>query len=123
MSWYTVKIDAADRLFSKYIRLKYGKCQNCGKWGGGDDRTQGLQASHYHSRKKESVRYDESNVDCFCVSCHRELGTNNRKAYDEYKLKQLGEVEYNKLLIRANTTQKKDRKMALIMVKELMKTL
>lgn len=109
MSWGTIKRDEADVIFSRYVRLKAKKCENCGRLGTGKEGITGLQASHFHGRRKESVRFDLENVDCFCIGCHRMLGTNNRQAYEAYKLKQLGQKRYDLLLLRANTTGKKDR--------------
>lgn len=111
MNWGTIKRDQADILFSRYIRLKAGKCENCGRLGSGTEGITGLQASHFHGRRKESVRFDPENVDCFCIGCHKKLGTDNRSEYEAYKLKQLGQKRYDSLTIRANTPGVKDRKL------------
>lgn len=109
MSWNTIKIDPADRYFSKYIRLKAKKCMNCGRRGEGKEGVTGLQASHFHSRRKESVRFDTENVDVLCIGCHRRMGTYEREEYKAFKLKQLGQKAYDLLELRANTYAKKDR--------------
>lgn len=114
MSWTAIKRDKADIVFSEYIRRIRGKCENCGKQGTGKYSIVGLQASHYHGRRKESVRFDEHNVDVFCIGCHRRLGTDHRNEYDEFKRKQLGQKGFDLLMLRANTPGKKDRKLAWI---------
>src|SRR5579859_7612637 len=123
MNWGNIKRDKADVVFSRYIRLKAGKCENCGRLGTGKEGITGLQASHFHGRRKESVRFDPENVDCFCISCHRELGTNNRPAYEAYKIKQLGQKGYDLLMLRANTPSHKDRKLQLMVWTEALKDL
>ncbi len=114
MSWSNIKRDKADTVFSRYIRLLRKQCENCGRKGTGNEGITGLQASHYHSRRKESVRFDEENVDVLCIGCHRKLGTDDRKAYDAFKIKQLGQKGFNLLMLRANTSGKKDRQLAWI---------
>jgi hypothetical protein len=123
MSFSTIKIDKADRVFSEFIRLRAKKCQNCGRRGEGEKGITGLQASHYYGRRKESVRFDEENVDVLCVGCHIELGTNNKPAYKEFKIKQLGEKGFDLLTLRANTPGKKDRKLAYLVYSQLLKKL
>lgn len=123
MSWNNIKRDPADIVFSQYIRLKHKKCMNCGRVGTGDKGIDGLQASHFHSRRKETVRFDEENVDVLCIACHRKLGTDDKQAYKEFKKKQLGQRGYDLLELRANTTGKKDRKMALIYYREKLREL
>lgn len=124
MSWNTIKIDKADRLFSRYIRLRDKKCLRCQRPGEGAEGILKLQASHFHSRKKESVRYDEENVDSLCAYCHRFLHGGNRNIdYRELKLKQLGKEKREALDIRAEMYHKKDRQMALIIVQAMMDNL
>jgi len=120
MSWNNIKRDPADIAFSKYIRLKHKKCQRCGRVGEGNLGIDGLQASHYKSRHKESVRFDFENVDCLCVSCHKYF-TDHPNEYDEWKIGQLGEKAYDLLILRANTPCHKDRLMQKIIWTKLLK--
>ena len=107
MGWNTTKIDAADKWFSLYVRNKAAwKCEYCGKPAEG----QGLHAAHFHGRRKESVRYDLENVNALCALCHKHF-TNHYNEHKEWKLKQLGQKKYDLLNLRANTPQKKDRKL------------
>lgn len=109
-----IKLDKADSVFSKYIRLRDKKCLRCGSGVTFNDK--GLpvthQASHFFGRGKESTRFDEENVDTLCTGCHQEWGSADREAYRVFKIKQLGQRGFDLLTLRANTPGKKDRKMA-----------
>ena len=121
MSWHQIKLDRVDILFSKYIRLRDKKCQRCGRKGTGKEGIAGLQNSHFFSRRKESTRFDELNCDTLCAGCHK-FFTEHRTEFEDWKQKRMSIKEYNLLELRANTPVKKDRKMALIIVKELLKS-
>lgn len=104
-----IKIDAADKWFSKYIReLADNTCERCGNQG------ESLQCSHFFGRANESTRFDIDNVDCLCYGCHIYWGSTNREDYRVYKIKKLGEDAFEDLVIRANTYKKKDRKLEAI---------
>ena len=118
-----VKIDKADKVFSEYIRLRDGKCVRCGRQGEGKQGIVGLQCSHYYGRSRESVRFDSENADSLCFGCHQFWGSTDREAYRDFKLTQLGETLFNALRVRANTYQKKDRKMAHLCWSERLKEL
>ncbi len=119
-----MKRDPADIAFSQYIRLRDTKCQRCGSLVRINLET-GMPVSHHNShfwsRGKESTRFDESNCDTLCYGCHHIWEKDERKIYEAFKIKQLGQNEFNKLDFRAHHTVKKDRKMALIVAKELLK--
>lgn len=101
MSWNTAKSFPADVVFSKMIRLKHQKCMMCSRIGYGPDLIFGLQASHYKSRRKWSVRFDEENVDVLCISCHKKVHK-EPTMYDEWKVDQLGQLAYDLLILRSN---------------------
>ena len=63
MNWHTVKLDAADKLFSKLVRQRDGVClyPGCIK-------KDNLQCSHYWGRRKESTRFDFDNADTLCAT-------------------------------------------------------
>ena len=102
MSWNNIKLFPADTAFSRYLRLKHRKCQKCNRPGFGDENIHGLEASHYFSRGKWNVRYDESNVDCLCKACHKGFHKAPSE-YDRWKEDQLGEREFGLLTLRANS--------------------
>lgn len=123
MNWYKVKIRPADRLMSQYVKKRdKNLCQYNFKCYRG---TPGNQASHFQKRRKESVRFDSQNVDWVCAKCHFfvENDPKGQKVLEDWKLKQLGELKYKLLLVRANMYQKKDDKLQIIILKELLKNL
>lgn len=127
-SWNQITRDKADDKFSLYIRRRDGRCVNpeCQRPGLPNAEGYpilGLDCSHLWSRKAESTRFDPKNCDSLCRGCHRYWGSEGRPEYVEFKKKQLGEREYNLLLLRHNTYQKKDRIMALMVSNELLKIL
>lgn len=100
MSWHNIKIFPVDIAFSRYIRLKHKKCQKCGRLGEGDEGIHGLEASHYFSRGKWGIRFDENNVDCLCKSDHLKFHKHPYE-YDKWKLEQLGKRDFDLLTVRA----------------------
>lgn len=118
-----IKIDKADQVFSQYIRLRDMECKRCHSPVHLNDK--GIPVSHtnshYFGRIKESVRFDPDNADTLCMPCHRIWGSDDREAYKTFKLNQLGQKGYDALQVRANTYQKKDRKMSLLICKQLLK--
>lgn len=105
MSWNNIRLDPADIAFSLYVRTKAGwQCVRCGRHATG----QGFHAAHFHARRKESVRFDEENVDALCAGCHRYF-TSHYTEHKEWKLQQLGQKKYDLLTLRANTKGDKDR--------------
>src|SRR3990167_8799398 len=118
-----IKIDKADKLFSQYIRQKAAwKCEYCGK--DYSDNKQGLACSHYWGRRRENTRFDPDNCMALCYYHHMQLGHGDgRDEYREIMIKRLGQKGFDLLQMRANTMKNKDRRMALIVIKELLKTL
>lgn len=125
MGFGKVKRDKADEVFSHFIRLRDSACVRCGKPVLLND--SGLpvsgDASHYFGRGRESTRFDPENVDTLCkMSCHSRWEGEDRELYKAFKIKQLGQAGFDRLTLRANTPQKKDRKLAyLIWSQELKK--
>lgn len=117
-----VKLDKADLIFSRYVRLRDGRCVFCGKPGEPTKKGKigGLQASHYFGRGRESVRFDPENVDAVCFADHVRYGSEDREGYRQFKVNQLGEKGYQALVVRANTYAKKDRKMSYLIAKGLL---
>jgi hypothetical protein len=102
--YFNMKRTKADDLFSKYIRSRDGwRCVYCHKEYQEGER--GLHCSHYHSRGKWTVRFDEENADAHCHSCHQFLGSNPHH-FSDWKKKQLGSERYDNLLLRSNLTLK-----------------
>jgi hypothetical protein len=118
MSFGGIKRDKADALFSKFIRHRdHWRCQRCGRQHA--EGSQGLHASHFYGRRGESTRFDPQNVDAVCYGCHRLWGGDLRREYEKHKIIQLGNDAFNRLTLRAHTSQRKDRELAYLYVKKL----
>lgn len=103
MSWNTAKILPVDKVFSRLLRLKVLKCQRCGKLGYGPEGIFGLQASHFYSRRRWNLRFDEINVDVLCVSCHQ-WAHKQPTEFKDWKIEQLGQKDFDLLTLRSNLT-------------------
>lgn len=116
-----IRLDKADKLFSRYIRLRDGKCVRCRRLGEGQEGIVGLQCSHYFGRGRESTRFDELNADSLCFGCHRYWGSDDKEGYRNFKIKQLGKKGFDDLAFRAEVYQKKDRVMSALIWTERLK--
>ena len=126
MSYHDIKLRPADIKFSLYIRERNDwKCEYCNKVCKiNDEWIAKLEASHYFSRRHENTKFDPENVHSLCFSCHKRMGGYTREENSEYDLwmkKILGEKRYKNLKIRANTYKKKDDKMVLLYLNQLIK--
>jgi 5-methylcytosine-specific restriction endonuclease McrA len=118
--WGKIRIRRADTLFSLYLRKKRGYiCEKCARFFAGG---KGLTVSHFHGRRKESVRFDEENCDILCIRCHQYFES-HKTEYEAWKSERLGARTFNLLTLRANATKKKDDKLQCMILKELMKEL
>jgi len=92
-----IKVDPLDVLFSQVVRARANyTCEYCGQSG------KKMECSHFHSRRKRSVRYDLGNCACLCFSCHTYLG-GNPYVHTEWFKKRLGSKRFEQLNIRAET--------------------
>lgn len=114
-----VLIGRLDNVVSLYVRLKSDfRCVACGRSGNvrfdvrGLPTCQTMTCSHFHSRRKMSVRWDLDNLDCLCLGCHMRVENEkhddtivtggNVFNYNQYMLKKLGDVGLSELSGRAN---------------------
>lgn len=117
-----VRIRKADSVFSKWIKTRDNyTCQRCFKRFDKDN-ARGLDCSHYHSRRKESTRFEPRNCDAVCTGCHMYFHQNPLE-HMEWKKRQLGEKDFQSLLIQANQYQKKDDQAVILVYKALLKEL
>ncbi len=118
-----IKIWPADKIFSQIIRKRDKKCVRCQSKVEFNSSGEPIshQCSHYWGRGNWGTRYDPENCDTLCMPCHRIWGGDDRRVYENFKRKQLGERGYNLLEMRKNAYAKRDYKLALIYVKELLK--
>ena len=114
-----IKRDPLDILFSKVVRNRAGGSCECCRRQVGFER---LETSHFHGRRKQSVRFDFENVAALCRGCHQNF-TENPADHRDWFFKRLGEVRFNALLVRANTPGKPDRAMIKLFLKNEVKTL
>ena len=98
--------DRLDALYSEYIRKRTiqraGGCERCGT-PKRDYRE--LQAMHFHSRRKHTVRWDIRNSAGGCGGCHLYLDS-HIDAKQEFARKLLGDEEYERLYVLAEMTTK-----------------
>ena len=98
-------IKQLDRIFSKYIRLKYSvdgyvQCYTCGKW----ERVEKMTVGHFVKRQYIGTRFDERNVKPQCRGCNYFLQGNDsvfaEKLKEEYgeNILQILELERRKRL-------------------------
>lgn len=118
-----MKLRVTDKLFSLYIRTRDDwTCQrpSCGKYY--PPPTQALHNSHFHTRAKETVRFDVDNCIALCYGCHRYLD-GHKVEYAEFKIKQLGRTRFDALMIRANQIGKRDDKLQKIRLKKMLENI
>jgi len=102
------RIRTTDRLFSKYIRLRDKECVYQVKCYGHQEFSE-LDCSHFQSRRHESIRFDPQNADAACRKCHEYVGTaEGKKWLTNFKIRQLGEREYDLLMFRKESVRKAD---------------
>jgi len=112
-----IKIDILDKLFSQLVRLMADNhCEYCGVY----KEMRQLQCSHFHGRRKRSVRYDPDNACACCFTCHQYLGS-NPYAHTEFFKKRLGSEGLEQLNIRAETIVKVDKEAMKAKLKEAIK--
>lgn len=96
----------ADRLFSKWVRARDGRCTAAGVLGG---ECKGiLQAAHVNGRGKKSVRFDPRNVHALCAAHHYTVDQHGREAEKRlWATGCLGASEYDTLMSDALVTMKR----------------
>jgi len=124
---FKAKERKTDKLFSIYIRTKDGwRCIACDLENGSKDYSEnkrGLHCSHYWGRGHENTRFDPENCDSLCWY-HHKFGWGHgdgRNEYTAYMRKKLGDKGFDLLDVRAHTYKKRDDKLDMIILKELLK--
>jgi hypothetical protein len=101
-----IRIDKRDTIFSKIIRLRAKwNCERCGRYFPFGN---GLQCSHFFSRRHQSTRYDPDNAAAHCFACHMRLGSNPIE-FTAWIKQYLGDVRYEALQLRHNTIVKRTK--------------
>lgn len=102
-----LKISPADKWFSLKIRHRDDfTCQRCLSQYENSENM--LDCSHYESRRKKSVRFDEENAVTLCKKCHLFFDGNtwlgipsHKEEHREFFLKRLGKKRLEALEARA----------------------
>lgn len=116
-----VKIDAADKAFSLYIRTRdKWTCQRCGKQY--TPPTNALHCSHFMGRAKEATRFDPQNADALCYGCHQYFTSHPAEHY-QWQVHKKGQQVVDLIQFRSNQYKKKDRKMEVIIWRQALKDL
>lgn len=127
MSIFKVKLRKTDRLFTKYIRILFNfTCQKCGRYYPPDGNLLNLGVSHFHGRDHESTRFEVDNATLLCnIPCHRDWEHEKKEGreYYNYMLKRLGKERLDSLYVQAHTLQKRDDKMDILIINEMLKEL
>ncbi len=128
-----MKIDPLDKLFSQERRMtaisKVGGCERCLHPKFDIQKEDGsifpawkqLQCSHFWGRSNKKVRWDEDNAAGLCGGCHRYF-TSHPHLHEEWFKERLGDG-FDLLTVRANTTQKVDKFVIWLYLKERIRTL
>ncbi len=99
-------VDRLDVLFSEFIRKRamkrVGGCERCHAQKASYKE---LQAMHFHSRRKHTVRWDERNSAGGCGGCHMYLDS-HIDAKKEFAQKLLGYWEWEQVYVLAEMTTK-----------------
>lgn len=116
-----VKIDAADKAFSLYIRTRDNwTCQRCGTQY--TPPTSALHCSHFMGRGKENTRFDPENADAMCYGCHRYL-TAHPAEHVDWQVKRKGQQAVDMIKFRSGQYKKKDRKMEVLIWRKALEDL
>ena len=92
--------DKADTLFSLYVRTRDNfTCRRCLTQY--PHNSMGYHCSHYYGRTIFATRWDETNCDGLCFGCHRIWEKEQREAYRDFKVGQLGQKGFDELKARS----------------------
>lgn len=116
-----MKLAYLDKLFSEFIRKRaMQKVNGCERCRTGKKSYKELQTSHFHGRRKRSVRFDEDNASGLCGACHMYLGANPAE-HVKFFQERLGQQGFKNLNIRASIPQKVDEAAMALYLKEKLK--
>lgn len=106
-----IRIDAADKAFSQWVRLRDGKCLRCGSSVRLNDKGMPVthQASHFQGRGKEATRFDPENVITLDTGCHMYFTAHPAEHY-MWQVDRMGQKAVDALVLRSNMYVRKDRK-------------
>jgi hypothetical protein len=118
-----MKLSYLDKLFSEFIRKRAmrdaGGCERCHT---GKSSYRALQCSHFHGRRKRSVRFDEDNAAGLCGACHMYLGANPAE-HVRFFQERLSMTAFENLQIRAQFKHKVDESAVALYLRKKLKEL
>jgi len=118
-----MKLSYLDKLFSEFVRKRAmknaGGCERC---HAGKSSYKSLQCSHFHGRRKRSVRFDIDNACGICAGCHLFLGANPSE-HVKFFQERLGQQGFDWLQIRAGIHHKVDEAATILYLREKLKEL
>ena len=124
--YYKIKMKrrVSDSLMTEFVRRRDKRCVyrvRCSGLASPEE----LDCSHWQKRRHEGTRHEPDNCDAVCRLCHSyvESDPEGAKWLDGFKLRQLGKMRHDMVLLTANNVQKKDEFMARLKMRELLKTL
>ena len=104
-----IKVNKLDAIFSQLVRTRDNwTCQVCGKYFPEGER-RSLHCSHFHGRRKQSVRYEPLNAAAHCFACHKYLSENPLE-FADWILSHLGPAGVALLTVMANKPVKRSKK-------------
>ena len=121
MSFFKIKLRKTDRFWTQFIRLRDNfTCARCHKVYSPED-CRNLGVSHFWGRSHESTRFDSENCDLLCTwNCHGIWAEEDRDMYKAFKIAQLGQDGFDRLMLRANLYKHRDDALDLIIIKALL---
>ena len=112
-------IKRADVVFSKWVRKKVDNydrtfaCISCGRWYSNKE----MDAGHFITRKRSSVRFHPDNCWPQCKECNR-MKDGNEKKYEKNLIKLIGQERVDQLKQLANQTHKWTRQELLDLIEK-----
>lgn len=89
-----------DAIFSLYIRTRdKWKCRKCGKQQ--PYKSRGYHTAHMKGRRKETVRWDETNAFGMCYGCHSFIDQHADEK-EKWYVQEFGQEAWDNLVLRSN---------------------
>ena len=121
MGYYPIKLRATDTNYSRYIREKAGqKCEICKPSDVNPDAK--LECAHFHSRRHEITRFDDSNCYALCFNHHKQSHDSDDTTFKDFVYNKLGKKKFELLEFLHNQTKKRDDFIDKLIIKEKLKS-
>jgi hypothetical protein len=118
-----MKLTYLDKLFSEFIRKRamkeVGGCERCKT---PKTSYKQLQCSHFHGRRKRSVRFDADNAAGLCAGCHM-FFTAHPVEHVNFFIERLGPRDFDCLQARASLLHKVDEAAMALYLRQQIKEL